>query len=124
MKNTTFTESLVELVVDEYPGKPYLNLFPKQAELEYTVLYRIYLLCSIYFLGYIYYVGYLFFRQTERRIGQPFFFLHCCSAQTRTGIGLLGKPPAVKQFPPSKATRCTRLLRDPAQRRYEANKCG
>jgi hypothetical protein len=22
-----------------------------------------------------------------------------CSAQTRTGIGLLGKPPAVKQFP-------------------------
>ncbi len=28
-----------------------------------------------------------------------------CSAQTRTGIGLLGKPPAVKQFPQSKATR-------------------
>ncbi len=23
---------------------------------------------------------------------------HTCSAQTRTGIGLLGKPPAVKQF--------------------------
>ncbi len=38
-----------------------------------------------------------------------------CSAQTRTGIGLLGKPPAVKQFPPSKATRRMRLLRDPAQ---------
>ncbi len=53
-------------------------------------------------------------------------FLHCrCSALTRTGIGLLGKPPAVKQFPPSKANRRTRLLRDPrAKGRYEANKCG
>ncbi len=36
-----------------------------------------------------------------------------CSPQTRTGIGLLGKPPAVKQFPPTKANRWTRLLRDP-----------
>jgi len=36
-----------------------------------------------------------------------------CSAQTRTGIGLLGKHPAVKQFPLSKAIRGTRLLRDP-----------
>ncbi len=36
-----------------------------------------------------------------------------CSAQTRTGIELLGKPPAVKQFPPPKAKRRTRLLRDP-----------
>ncbi len=36
-----------------------------------------------------------------------------CSAQTLTGIGLLGKPPAVKQFPPTKANRRTRLLRDP-----------
>jgi hypothetical protein len=44
-----------------------------------------------------------------------FSCLKFCSAQTRTGIGLLGKPPAVKQFPPSKATRRTRLLRDPAQ---------
>ncbi len=35
-----------------------------------------------------------------------------CLAQTRTGIGLLGKPPAVKQFPSSKANRSTRLLRD------------
>jgi hypothetical protein len=35
------------------------------------------------------------------------------SAQTRTGIGLIGKPPTVKQFPPSKATRHTRLLRGP-----------
>ncbi len=34
-------------------------------------------------------------------------------AQTWTGIGLLGKPPAVKQFPPSKANRRTRLVRDP-----------
>ncbi len=39
----------------------------------------------------------------------------CCSAQTRTGIGLLGKPPTVKQFPSSKATRRTRLLRGPVQ---------
>ncbi len=36
-----------------------------------------------------------------------------CLAQTRTGIGLLGKPPAVKQFPPSEANWRTRLLRDP-----------
>ncbi len=36
-----------------------------------------------------------------------------CSAQTRTGIGLLGKPPAVKQFPPTRANRRTQLLRDP-----------
>jgi hypothetical protein len=36
-----------------------------------------------------------------------------CSAQAQTGIGLLGKPPAVKQFPSSKANRGTRLLRDP-----------
>ncbi len=36
-----------------------------------------------------------------------------CSAQTRTGIGLLGKPPVVKQFPPSKAKRRRRLLHDP-----------
>ncbi len=34
-------------------------------------------------------------------------------AQTQTGIGLLGKPPTVKQFPPSEATRPTRLLRGP-----------
>jgi hypothetical protein len=34
-------------------------------------------------------------------------------AQTRIRIGLLGKPPAVKQFPPSEAKRHTRLLRDP-----------
>jgi hypothetical protein len=35
-----------------------------------------------------------------------------CSAQTRTGIGLLGKPPTVKQFPSSRANRRTRLLCD------------
>jgi hypothetical protein len=40
-------------------------------------------------------------------------FQYYCSAQTRTGIGLLGKPPAVKQFPPTKANRRTPLLRDP-----------
>ena len=44
-----------------------------------------------------------------------------CSSQTRTGLGLLGKPPAVKQFPPSEANRCTRPTR---KCRYEANKCG
>ncbi len=36
-----------------------------------------------------------------------------CSAQTQTRIGLLGKLPAVKQFPPPKANRRTRLLLDP-----------
>jgi hypothetical protein len=36
-----------------------------------------------------------------------------CSAQTRNRIELLGKPPAVKQFPPTRANRRTRLLRDP-----------
>jgi hypothetical protein len=41
------------------------------------------------------------------------FIIYYCLAQTRTGIGLLGKPPAVKQFPPSRANRRTRLLRDP-----------
>ncbi len=47
-----------------------------------------------------------------------------CSAQTQTGIGLLGKTPTVKQFPPSKAYRRTRILYDPfRKRRYEANKC-
>jgi hypothetical protein len=40
-------------------------------------------------------------------------FIDEWSAQTRTGIGLLGKPPTVKQFLPSEANRCTRLLRDP-----------
>ncbi len=38
---------------------------------------------------------------------------YSCLSQTRTGIGLLGKPSTVKQFPPSKATRRTRLLRGP-----------
>ncbi len=38
-----------------------------------------------------------------------------CSAQTRTGIGLLGKPTGWSNSLPSKATRRTRLLRDPAQ---------
>ncbi len=36
-----------------------------------------------------------------------------CLAQNRTGIGLLGKPPAVKQFPPTRANRRTCRLRDP-----------
>jgi hypothetical protein len=36
-----------------------------------------------------------------------------CLAQIPTGIGLLGKPPAVKQFPPTNANRRTRLLRNP-----------
>ncbi len=48
-----------------------------------------------------------------------------CSAQTRTGIGLLGKPPAMKQFLAVeshldiRASYATRR-----KRRYEANKCG
>ncbi len=48
-----------------------------------------------------------------------------CSAQTRTGMGLLGKPPAEKQFPTVKshlvvgASYATRR-----KRKYEANKCG
>jgi hypothetical protein len=42
-----------------------------------------------------------------------FYTYRRCSAQTLTGIGLLGKPPTVKQFPPSEATRCTHLLCDP-----------
>ncbi len=48
-----------------------------------------------------------------------------CSAQTRTGIGLLEKPPAVKQFLAVEshlgvgASYATRR-----KRRYEANKCG
>ncbi len=48
---------------------------------------------------------------------------HPCSAQTRTGIGLLRKPPAVKQFPTVES-----LIRASyaaqRKRRYEANKCG
>jgi hypothetical protein len=36
------------------------------------------------------------------------------SAQTRTGIGLLEKPPAVNRFPAVELRR-TRLQRDPAQ---------
>ena len=46
-------------------------------------------------------------------------------AQTRTGIGLLGKPPAVKQFPSVEShlgVRASYATR--RKRRYEANKCG
>jgi hypothetical protein len=42
-----------------------------------------------------------------------FVNISCCSAQTWTGIGLLGKPPTVKQFPPSESTKRRRLLRGP-----------
>ncbi len=48
-----------------------------------------------------------------------------CSAQARTGIGLLGKPPAVKQFPSFEShlgVRTSYATR--RKRRYEANKCG
>ncbi len=48
-----------------------------------------------------------------------------CSAQTRTRIGLLGKPPAVKKFPSVEShlgVRASYATR--RKRRYEANKCG
>jgi len=51
--------------------------------------------------------------------------LHECSAQTQTGIGLHGKPPAVKQFPSVEShlgVRASYATR--RKRRYEANKCG
>jgi hypothetical protein len=50
--------------------------------------------------------------------------LTCCSAQTRTGIGLLEKPPAVKQFLAVEShlgVRASYATR--RKRRYEANKC-
>ncbi len=48
-----------------------------------------------------------------------------CLAQTRTRIGLLGKPPAEKQFPTLESHLGIRASY-PTQRkrRYEANKCG
>jgi hypothetical protein len=58
-------------------------------------------------------VSYGLWRGVKFSSGMGFLNAHACSAQTRTGIGLLGKPPAVKQFPPSEANRHTRLLRDP-----------
>ncbi len=48
-----------------------------------------------------------------------------CSAQTQTRIGLLGKPPAVKQFLAVEShlgVRASYATR--RKRRYEANKCG
>ncbi len=48
-----------------------------------------------------------------------------CSAQTRTGIGLLEKPPAVKQFLAVKSHLGVRASYATwRKRRYEANKCG
>ncbi len=50
---------------------------------------------------------------------------HRCSAQTRTGIGLPGKPPAEKQFP-TVESHLGKHASYATQRncRYEANKCG
>ncbi len=48
-----------------------------------------------------------------------------CSAQTRTRIGLLGKPPAVNRFPAVEShlgVRASYATR--RKRRYEVNKCG
>jgi hypothetical protein len=48
-----------------------------------------------------------------------------CSAQARTGIGLLEKPPAVNRFPAVEShlgVRASYVTR--RKRRYEANKCG
>jgi hypothetical protein len=51
--------------------------------------------------------------------------LQVCSTQTRTGIGLLGKPPAVKQFPSVESHLGVRAsYATQSKRRYEANKCG
>jgi hypothetical protein len=50
---------------------------------------------------------------------------YLCSAQTRTGIGLLEKPPAVNRFPAVEShlgVRTSYVTR--RKRRYEANKCG
>jgi hypothetical protein len=50
--------------------------------------------------------------------------VHSCSAQTRTGIGHLRKPPGVELIPcRRKPLRRTRTLRDPAQMQV-SNKCG
>ncbi len=48
-----------------------------------------------------------------------------CSAQTRTGIGLLEKPAAVNQYPAVEShlgVRASNVTR--SKRRYEANKYG
>ena len=50
---------------------------------------------------------------TNQTFSFPFPGLTVYVSQTRTRIGLLGKPPTVKQFPPSEATSCMRLLRGP-----------
>jgi hypothetical protein len=48
-----------------------------------------------------------------------------CSAQTRTVIGLLRKPPAVKQFPTVESHLGVRASYTAQRKRgYEANKCG
>jgi len=54
---------------------------------------------------------------------------HPCSAQTQTGIGLLGETPSREAIPNRRLPlRHTRLLRASyptrRKRRYEANKCG
>jgi hypothetical protein len=54
-------------------------------------------------------------------------FLHNkdCSAQTRTGIGLLEKAPAVNRFPAVESHLGVRVsYATRPKRRYEANKCG
>ncbi len=57
-------------------------------------------------------------------IGEGFFHAHC-SAQTRTGIGHLRRPPGVELIP---AVESHLGVRAPyatrRKRRYEANKCG
>jgi hypothetical protein len=48
-----------------------------------------------------------------------------CSAQNRAGIGLLGKPPAEKQFPSIESHLGVHASYATwRKRRYEANKCG
>ncbi len=59
------------------------------------------------------------------KYGREKKFQYSCSAQTRTELGLLGKPPAVKQFLAVEShlgVRTSYATR--RKRRYEANKCG
>ncbi len=47
--------------------------------------------------------------------------MHCCSAQTRTGIGLLGKPPSSEAIPTAKSQKAyappTRPMRKRSMKR-------
>ncbi len=64
-------------------------------------------------------------KSTNFKIEEKIILILVCSAQTRTRIGLLEKPPAVNQFPAVEShlgVRASYATRH--KRRYEANKCG